>query len=268
MGNLELALVLACVLVLISILASKASGRSGVPALLLFLAIGMVAGSEGLGGIYFDNAELARSIGVVALALILFSGGLDTRVSSIRPVLGRGIVLATLGTLVTAGLVGALVALITDLPLLEALLLGAVVSSTDAAAVFAVLRARKIHLPSSVRSLLELESGTNDPMAVFLTVSLIELITSRSRRPASRVRPRWCSSSGTTATSWPRAVPACAGRTSCSCSATRTRCARSTRRASSKGSPGPSRCARPTAPESVSTTTIDLVLTSLTGGIE
>ena len=109
------------------------------------------AGSEGLGGIYFDDAGLARSVGVVALALILFSGGLDTRWASIRPVLGRGIVLATAGTLVTAGLVGGVVMLVTDLPVLEALLLGAVVSSTDAAAVFSVLRARQVRLPARVR---------------------------------------------------------------------------------------------------------------------
>ncbi len=183
MKDLWLLLVLACVLVLVSILASKVSGRSGVPALLLFLGIGMLAGSEGIGGIYFDNAELARAVGVVALALILFSGGLDTRWDSIRPVLGRGIVLATVGTVATAGLVGGLVLLVTDLSPLEALLLGAVVSSTDAAAVFSVLRARKVQLPSPVRNLLELESGTNDPMAVFLTVSLIALITGDGGSP-------------------------------------------------------------------------------------
>ena len=163
MKDLWLLLVLACVLVLVSILASKASGRSGVPALLLFLGIGMLAGSEGIGGIYFDNAELARAVGVVALALILFSGGLDTRWDAIRPVLGRGVVLATVGTVATAGLVGGLVLLVTDLPLLEALLLGAVVSSTDAAAVFSILRARKVQLPSPVRNLLELESGSQRP---------------------------------------------------------------------------------------------------------
>ena len=106
MRSLEVVLVLGCMLVLISVLASKASGRSSVSALLLFLGIGMLAGSEGIGGIYFDNAELARSVGVVALALILFSGGLDTHVASIRPVLARGIVLSTVGTLVAAGLVG------------------------------------------------------------------------------------------------------------------------------------------------------------------
>jgi cell volume regulation protein A len=183
MKDLELVLVLACVLVLVSILASKASGRSGVPALLLFLGIGMLAGSEGLGGIYFDNAELARSVGIVALALILFSGGLDTRWAAMRPVLGRGVLLATVGTLVTAGLVGGLVMLVTDSSPLEALLLGAVVSSTDAAAVFTVLRARQVRLPTRVRDILELESGSNDPMAVFLTVSVIALITEGGGSP-------------------------------------------------------------------------------------
>ena len=183
MKDLELVLVLACVLVLVSILASKASGRSGVPALLLFLGIGMLAGSEGLGGIYFDNADLARSVGIVALALILFAGGLDTRWAAMRPVLGRGVLLATAGTLATAGLVGGLVMLVTERSPLEALLLGAVVSSTDAAAVFAVLRARQVRLPTRVRDILELESGSNDPMAVFLTVSFIALITEDAGSP-------------------------------------------------------------------------------------
>ncbi len=177
MQDLELVLVLACVLVLVSILASKLTGRAGVPALLLFLGIGMLAGSEGIGGIYFDDFSLARNVGIVALALILYAGGLDTRFASIRPVLGRGITLATVGTLATAGLLGLFVTMATDLSVLEALLLGAVVSSTDAAAVFSILRARQVHLPERVRSLLELESGSNDPMAVFLTVSLITLIT-------------------------------------------------------------------------------------------
>jgi cell volume regulation protein A len=183
MPDLDLVLVLACALVLVSILASKASGWAGVPALLLFLGIGMLAGSEGLGGIYFDDAWVARAVGVVALALILYSGGLDTRWASIRPVLGRGIVLASFGTLVTAGLVGLFVIWLTDLPPLQALLLGAVVCSTDAAAVFSILRARQVRLPGDVRSLLELESGSNDPMAVFLTMSLITAITTEGGSP-------------------------------------------------------------------------------------
>jgi potassium/hydrogen antiporter len=187
MPDLDLVLVLACLLVLVSVLASKASGWAGVPALLLFLGIGMLAGSEGLGGIYFDDAWMARAIGVVALALILYSGGLDTRWRSIRPVLGRGVTLATLGTLVTAALVGLVALWITDLPPLQALLLGAVVCSTDAAAVFSVLRARQVRLPERVRGLLELESGTNDPMAVFLTVTIITAITSGGATPLELV---------------------------------------------------------------------------------
>jgi len=177
MGDLELAILFACILVVLSILASKVTGRWGIPALLLFLGIGMAAGSEGIGGIYFDDAHLAQSVGVVALALILFSGGLDTHFATIRPVLTRGIVLATVGTLVAAGLLGLFVAAVSDLPLKQSLLLGAVVSSTDAAAVFAVLRARSVHLPVRVRGLLELESGSNDPMAVFLTIALVAILT-------------------------------------------------------------------------------------------
>lgn len=183
MQHIEPFLIAACVLVLLSIFASKASSRFGVPALLLFLAIGMLAGSEGVGGIAFDDVELARSLGVLALALILFSGGLDTHVAGIRPVLGRGITLATVGVLVAAGLTGLFVVVVTDLPLLQAFLLGAVVSSTDAAAVFSVLRARSVHLPGDVRDLLELESGSNDAMAVFLTVSLIQLISQPQETP-------------------------------------------------------------------------------------
>ena len=120
MRELELVLILACVLVLLSIVASKAAGRSGVPALLLFLGIGMLAGSEGLGGIYFDDAGLARSVGVVALALILFSGGLDTRWTNIRP--GPASIRPAAGTWITAGLVDAFAMLVTGLSLLEALL--------------------------------------------------------------------------------------------------------------------------------------------------
>lgn len=177
MEHIELLLIAGCVLVLLSVAASKASSRLGVPALLLFLGIGMAAGSEGLGGIFFDDAALARSVGVVALALILFSGGLDTHFSSIRPVLARGITLSTAGVLAAALLTGLFAMAVADLPPLQALLLGAVVSSTDAAAVFSVLRTRSVHLPADVRSILELESGSSDATAVFLTVSLIGLIS-------------------------------------------------------------------------------------------
>ncbi len=176
MSNIEVVLIIGGVLALLSVFASKASGRLGVPALLLFLAIGMLAGSEGLGGIHFDDPQLAQTIGIIALALILFSGGLDTPAASIRPVIGRALGLSTVGVFVTAILVGGFATLITDLSWREGLLLGAIVSSTDAAAVFAVLRSKDVRLRTHVRDLLEVESGSNDPMAVFLTVSLVSLI--------------------------------------------------------------------------------------------
>lgn len=164
-------------LVLVSIIVSRASGRLGIPALLIFLVVGMFAGSEGLGGIFFDDPGVARAIGVVALALILYSGGLDTNWTSVRPVLQPAMALATLGVALTAGLVGVFVTLVTPFNLWEGLLLGAIVSSTDAAAVFSVLRSKGVALRGHLKPLLELESGSNDPMAVFLTVGLVGILT-------------------------------------------------------------------------------------------
>lgn len=166
------------VLLLLGVLAGKFSGRFGVPALLLFLVIGMLAGSDGPGAIDFTNAPLAATVGSIALAFILFSGGLDTRWRTVQPVLWPGIILATAGALITA-LVAALAAIIIfDFPPIFGLLTGAIISSTDAAAVFSVLRSRGVALRGRVRPLLELESATNDPMAVFLTIGLSELILS------------------------------------------------------------------------------------------
>ncbi len=173
---LELTLIAGSVLVLASVLVSKVSDRWGIPALLLFLGLGMLAGSEGLGGIYFDNPGIANSIGIVCLALILFSGGLDTRWESVRPVLGPSLSLATVGVLITAVLVGLVAGRIFGLPWQGALLMGAIVSSTDAAAVFSILRSRGVSLKGRLRPLLELESGSNDPMAVFLTVAALQLV--------------------------------------------------------------------------------------------
>lgn len=169
-------LLLGSILLLISIIAGKAFDKIGIPTLILFLAIGMLAGSEGLGGIYFDDPKTAQFIGVVALNFILFSGGLDTKWESIQPVLSRGIILSTLGVLLTAVSLGAFVYFITDFSLLEGLLLGAIVSSTDAAAVFSILRSKSVGLKSYLRPTLELESGSNDPMAYFLTISLTYLV--------------------------------------------------------------------------------------------
>ncbi len=167
-------------LLLLSVIASKASGRLGVPALLLFLVIGMLAGSDGPGGIHFDNPWLAQSLGVVALVFILFAGGLDTEWTRVRAQLGKGIALSTLGVAITAGLVGWFATVVIGMGWVEGLLIGAIVSSTDAAAVFAVMRSRYVSLRGPLKPLLELESGSNDPMAVFLTVGIISLITGAS----------------------------------------------------------------------------------------
>jgi cell volume regulation protein A len=133
-------------LLLLGVLASKISSRLGIPALLLFLVVGMLAGSDGPGGIHFDDPRMVQSVGVVALALILFAGGLDTNWQSVRPVLLQGLSLSTLGVFVTAVLVGGFARVALDMTWLEGLLLGAIVSSTDAAAVFSVLRSRKVSL--------------------------------------------------------------------------------------------------------------------------
>lgn len=172
----ELALLAIAGLLLLGVLASKVSYKLGVPALLLFLVIGMLAGSEGIGGIEFDDPRAAQIIGTVALAYILFAGGLDTRWPAIRPVLGQGIALATVGVMLTGLVVGGAATLMLDLSLLEGLLLGAIVSSTDAPAVFGVLRARRLRLSSRLKPLLELESGSNDPIAVLMTLLFISLI--------------------------------------------------------------------------------------------
>lgn len=166
----------AAALLILSVIASKASGQLGVPALVLFLGIGMLAGSEGVGGIYFDNAWIAQAIGVVALAFILFSGGLDTRWQVVRPVLWPGLALSTVGVVLTAGVLALFATLALGMNPLEGMLLGAIVSSTDAAAVFAVLRSKGVHLKGPLEPLLELESGSNDPMAVLLTLGLTRLL--------------------------------------------------------------------------------------------
>ncbi|MDQ5853219.1 MAG: potassium/proton antiporter [Chloroflexota bacterium] len=173
---IEHVLVAAAVLLLLSVVASKASSRVGVPALLLFLAIGMLAGSEGPGGISFDNVQFSQSLGVIALAFILFSGGLDTDWPSVRPALWSALGLSTVGVCLSALLVAWVATVVLRFTFLEGVLLGAIVSSTDAAAVFAVLRTRGVHLKGQIEPLLELESGSNDPMAVFLTVGLTQVL--------------------------------------------------------------------------------------------
>ena len=178
--SLELIFIVFSTLVILSIYTIKLSNRFGIPALVLFLAIGMLAGSDGLGGITFDNPSLVQSLGVIALVLILFAGGLDTEWAEVRPILWQGLSLSTIGVLLTALLVGLFVSWIQGFSILEGLLLGAIVSSTDAAAVFMVLRARNAKFPRRLVQLLEFESGSNDPMAVVLTIALIRLLTEPS----------------------------------------------------------------------------------------
>lgn len=176
MVDIEVFLIGGSILLAACVFMSKLTGRLGIPTLLVFIAVGMLAGSEGLGGIQFDDPAVAQTIGIVSLILILFSGGLDTEWKSIRPFMSHGIALATLGVVITCGLVGLFGKFVLDFSWLEALLLGAVVSSTDAAAVFTVLRARGLSFTHGIREVLELESGSNDPMAVFLTITLIQLL--------------------------------------------------------------------------------------------
>jgi len=170
-------LLIGSLLLFFSIIAGKTSYRFGVPTLILFLAVGMLAGSEGILGIHFNDPALAQFIGIVSLNFILFSGGLETSWSTIKPVLWQGITLSTAGVLLTAVSLGVFVWTITDFTLMEGLLLGAIVSSTDAAAVFSILRSKKLGLKYNLRPTLELESGSNDPMAYVLTIAFLGLVT-------------------------------------------------------------------------------------------
>lgn len=174
--TIENIILIGSLLLLISIVAGKTSYKFGIPTLLLFLAIGILAGSDGIGGIQFDNPGVAQFIGIVSLNFILFSGGLDTSWSSVKPVLKVGLTLSTLGVLFTALGLGTFVYFITDFTLFESFLLGAIVSSTDAAAVFSILRGKNLGLKKDLRPTLELESGSNDPMAYVLTIAFLSLV--------------------------------------------------------------------------------------------
>lgn len=169
-------LLISSLLLLLSIFAWKFSTRSGIPALLLFLGLGMLAGSDGPGGIYFNDAQLAQSAGVLALAFILFAAGLATQWRVVRPALVGALSLSTVGVILTAVIVALFAMFLLHASFSDGLLLGAIISATDAAAVFSVLRARNLHLRGTLLPLLELESGTNDPMAVFLTIGLTDLL--------------------------------------------------------------------------------------------
>tara|TARA_R110000823_G_scaffold298864_2_gene419432 strand:+ start:130882 stop:132351 length:1470 start_codon:yes stop_codon:yes gene_type:complete len=168
-------------LLLISIIVGKTSYKFGVPTLLLFLAIGILAGSEGIGGIRFDDPKTAQFIGIVSLNFILFSGGLDTNWKAVKPILREGIALSTLGVLLTALSLGTFVWLLTDFTIYESMLLGSIVSSTDAAAVFSILRSKSLALKTNLRPTLELESGSNDPMAYVLTLAFLTLVINQDQ---------------------------------------------------------------------------------------
>lgn len=163
-------------LLLLCVLASKATNKYGVPSLIIFLIVGMIAGSEGPGGIYFDNVSYAQNLGIFCLLMILFSGGLDTEWKAIKPHIGKGIILATFGVALTNGLIGLFCYYVLGFDWKLSLLTGAVVSSTDAAATFNVLRSQKIQFKNGLRETLEFESGSNDPMAIFLTLLFIRWI--------------------------------------------------------------------------------------------
>ena len=177
-------LLVGSILLFVSIVVGKTGYRFGVPALLLFLVVGMAFGSDGL-GFQFHSAQTAQFIGMVALSIILFSGGMDTKFTEIRPILTPGIVLSTVGVLLTALFTGLFIWWISGmswsniyLPLTTSLLLASTMSSTDSASVFAILRSQKMNLKYSLRPMLELESGSNDPMAYMLTIVLIQFLQS------------------------------------------------------------------------------------------
>ena len=180
----ELILLIGSFLFFVSMLVGKAGHKFGVPVLLLFLLVGMIFGGDGF-GLNFENIQIAQAIGTVCLTIILFSGGLDTKFREIKPVIQPGVVLATLGVFITAIITGIFTWWLSDqvytglgVGFLTAMLLASTVSSTDSASVFGILRSKGLMLKNNLRPLLELESGSNDPMAYMLTVTFISLINS------------------------------------------------------------------------------------------
>ena len=190
--SVSITILFGAVLVLAGIMSSLVALRFGAPLLLVFLLVGMLAGESGIGGIKFDDVRLAYTVGSVALGLILFDGGLRTRLATFRNVLAPAGLLATVGVLITAALTAPVAVWALQLNWSEALLVGAVMASTDAAAVFFLLHAKGLRLRPRVSATLEVESGINDPFAIFLTIVLVEILFSgqqaveRHRRAAGR----------------------------------------------------------------------------------
>ena len=176
LDTFSIAILLGSLLVLAGILSSLVALRFGAPLLLVFLLLGVLAGEGGPGGLKFDNVGIAYTVGSIALALILFDGGLRTRLATFRSALGPAATLATFGVLITTLLIAPVAKFALDINWVQALLIGAVVASTDAAAVFLLINARGLRLRPRVRATLEVESGTNDPFAVFLTLLLVEFL--------------------------------------------------------------------------------------------
>ncbi|MDP3398986.1 MAG: potassium/proton antiporter [Bacteroidales bacterium] len=177
-------LLIGSVLLFVSIIAGKAGNRFGVPVLLLFLSVGMIFGSDGL-GIEFNSPYVTQFVGLVALSIILFSGGMDTKISDIKPVLRSGIVLSSVGVMLTTLFTGGIIFMLSNFftrivtfTLPESMLLAAIMSSTDSASVFSILRSKGVRLKGNIKPLLELESGSNDPMAFMLTILFLKMVQS------------------------------------------------------------------------------------------
>ena len=170
------ALLVVAIIILVCIAGSRLSGRLGVPTLFIFIMLGMLFGSDGIFKIPFGNFALAEQVCSVALIFIMFYGGFGTRWSEAKPVAGRSILLSSAGVVLTAFLTGLFCHLVLKMALMEGMLLGAVLGSTDAASVFSILRSRKLNLKYGTASMLELESGSNDPMANILTILFIQVI--------------------------------------------------------------------------------------------
>ena len=187
--SMNIAILIGSALVVAAVFTSFISFRFGAPLLLVFLLVGLLAGEDGIGGIVFNNARAAYLIGTIALAVILFDAGFETRVSTLRIAAAPALVLATAGVIFTAVLVAFAAEVLFGFPWIEGLLLGAIIAPTDAAAVFFLLRVGGITLRDRVRSTLEIESGSNDPIAIILTVSLVGFMTGAAYRRGARARP-------------------------------------------------------------------------------